>query len=148
MFALTSFDIDTAHEFARYYERVFYAGDYEAMAAMYTDDGRLIAQGMDVMVGRAAIEQFWKQACARSRAVGMKRSIHHDLVDSSGDVGYQHGRVVLEIPAGTESNTITSRYLALWRRQADGLWRIALDISNTDVSPESGRLAYGVSLRQ
>jgi ketosteroid isomerase-like protein len=148
MLAFTSFDEDSANEFAREYERVFYAADHEALASVYGENARLIGQGMDVVEGRPAIAQFWKQACAGARAIGLKRSIHHDVVQSSGDMGYLQGRVLLEIPSGAETARITSRYLALWRREPDGIWRIAVDISNTDVSPETGKLAYGVSQEQ
>jgi ketosteroid isomerase-like protein len=116
------------------------------MASVYAADARLLAQGSEPIEGRPAVEEFWKRAIAGAGALGVRRSIHQDEVASSGDLGYQRGTVRLQIPTAEGSKTITSRYLTLWRREPDGVWRITIDISNTDIPVQSGQPAYGASL--
>jgi ketosteroid isomerase-like protein len=62
MYTMTRLDASSAQEFARDFEDVFYQGNYQDMAAAYTADGKLFAEGAPVIEGRPAIEEFWKQA--------------------------------------------------------------------------------------
>jgi len=90
-------DTRSAQEFARDFEDVFYRGDYRGMAALYTADAKLFAEGAPVAEGRPAIEEFWKQGCQRGRLAGMKRSIQIHEACASGDLGYTQSTVTLQI---------------------------------------------------
>ena len=147
MHAMTDFNTGAAERFARDYEQAFYRGDHEELASAYMQDARLVAQDMEPIVGRRAIEGFWKQACERARSVDMRRSIRHDDVERSGDLGYMLSIVRLEIPApGSRPLGITSRSVTVWRREPDGVWRMAIDLSNRKEPMEPGQFAYGVKL--
>jgi ketosteroid isomerase-like protein len=128
MYTMTRLDASSAQEFARDFEDVFYQGNYQDMAAAYTADGKLFAEGAPVIEGRPAIEEFWKQACQRGRQAGMKRSIQFHQARASGDLGYTHSTVTLRISGDPAS--IAIRDICVWRREPDGIWRIAHDISN------------------
>ncbi|WP_158578768.1 YybH family protein [Spongiactinospora rosea] len=145
---LTRFDVDSTLRFGREFEEAFYRGDHRALASVYAEGARLIAQGTAPVVGRPAIAEFWKSACARARKLGMRRTILHDEQDTSGDLAYMRSRTILKIPAKKgKPITITARAVTTWRREADGVWRMTVDLSNTDVSLESGELPYGTSLK-
>jgi hypothetical protein len=45
MYTMTRLDADSAQEFARDFEVSFYQGDYRGMAAVYTADAKLFAEG-------------------------------------------------------------------------------------------------------
>jgi hypothetical protein len=51
MYTVTSLDTHSAQKFARDFEDVFYQGDYRAMAAVYTADAKLFAEGAPVVGG-------------------------------------------------------------------------------------------------
>jgi ketosteroid isomerase-like protein len=76
----------------------------------------------------------------------MRGTVHHDDVESSRDLGFQRGRMALEIPAADRQQVITSRFVTVWRREPDGVWRMTGGISNTDAPAESGTLACATSL--
>lgn len=145
---LTRFDVESTLRFGHEFEEAFYRGDHKALASVYAEDARLIAQGTAPVVGRKAIEEFWKSACKRARALGMKRAILHDELDRSGDLGYMRSRTLLEIPTKQgKPLKITARAVTTWKREADGVWRMTVDLSNTDISLESGKTPYGVDLK-
>lgn len=149
MDAISQMEIEPVRQFAHDYEDVFNRGDHEALASVYADDAELIPQGDSPIVGRRAIEEFWKRSCERARAANMKRSIHPEAVESRGDLGYLRSSVILEIPSGgSRPTTITSRAVTIWRQQADGQWRISIDISNTDAAKGPSRHAYGVAVNR
>jgi ketosteroid isomerase-like protein len=59
------------------------------------------------------------------------------VVGGAGDLGYTLGRwsSVLPQPDGRDSVLSEGNYVTIWRRQADGTWRVAVDIGNRDPEP-------------
>lgn len=55
-----------------------------------------------------------------------------------GDIGYTHGvyRVVRVEDDGSRTLQATGRYLTVWRRGTDGVWRVDADIGNADPEPD------------
>jgi ketosteroid isomerase-like protein len=147
MLALRVFDQESNEQFARDYERTFYEGDYVTMAAVYTEDAKLLIEDGDIIEGRPAIEEFWKTACARANAVGMKRSIRDDELERSGDLAYKRSNVTLEIPSSDGKVAVhVIKSITVWKRELDGVWRIKQDISNRNAPLDFGELSYGVSV--
>jgi uncharacterized protein (TIGR02246 family) len=131
MSGLADLEDETVGDFAHYWETVFNEGDYRAVAAYYTQDARLIATQMETIEGRPAIEQFWRTASEGANAAGVRRTVQVEDAGSDGELGYLRGTVVMDM--GERAATV--RYLTLWKREADGRWRIAVDISSP--SPQS-----------
>jgi uncharacterized protein (TIGR02246 family) len=147
MLAITTFDRGSAENFRREFQKVFYDGDYKAMASIYTEDAKLMPQDSEIIEGRQAIEEFWKIACARGNSNQMKRTIQDDEVEAAGDLGYKRTTVTLQIPeqnGGTAEHIIKS--ITVWRRESDGVWRCAIDISNRNHPLTANQFTYGVSL--
>jgi uncharacterized protein (TIGR02246 family) len=131
MSGLADLEDQTVEDFAHYWETVFNDGDYRALAAYYTEDARLIATQLETVEGRAAIERFWRAGSEGANAAGVRRTVQVEDAGSDGELGYLRGTVVLAI----NERATTVRYLTLWKREADGRWRIAVDISSP--SPQS-----------
>jgi ketosteroid isomerase-like protein len=55
-------------------------------------------------------------------------------VAASGDVGYTVGayQAQMPMPDGTSSPD-RGKYTTIWKKQADGLWKVAVDIFNSDL---------------
>ncbi|MFD0694336.1 YybH family protein [Paenibacillus sp. GCM10027628] len=147
MLAITKFDMESAEQFSREFERTFYAADYKAMASVYTADAKLLIEDGEIIQGRHAIENFWKTACERANAVHMKRTIRDEEMESSGDLGYKRTTVTLGIPTKEGKPVIhVIKSITVWKREVDGIWRIAQDISNRNAPLDVGQLAYGVAV--
>ena len=125
--SLASLDKQELEQFNRHFETLFDTGDAAGMAACYTEDARLLAENIELIRGRAAIEQFWRYAIERAQAAGAVRTISLDEVTSSGSLGYALGTVTVRIPQGRQ---LTTKYAVIWQRDADGRWRLAVDSSS------------------
>ncbi len=130
---LVTFEWREAEEFAREFERLFYARDAAAMASYYTEDAKLMVDEQPTIQGRRAIEEFWQAAYAM--AWTMTRTIAVEEVVASGDLGYLVARVTLRVPVA-EGRTVVNivKDVTVWKLETDG-WRMAVDISNRDAPP-------------
>jgi ketosteroid isomerase-like protein len=56
------------------------------------------------------------------------------VASQSGDLGYTIGRwqSIVVTEDGRDSVTASGNYVSIWRRDANGEWRVAADIGNTD----------------
>jgi uncharacterized protein (TIGR02246 family) len=106
----------------------FARGDTKALAAMYTSDAIAFPPGSEMVRGNEAIGAFWKA----TRDGGVQKAVLTTIdVGRSGDVAYEVGKVSLTIqPAGKESTTAAAKYVVVWKRQADGSWKLHRDIWN------------------
>ena len=128
---LRCFDANEIGRFARVFEDLFNRGDFVGMTDFYADDARLVGQNIPVVHGRRALERFWEEACRRGGIQDRRISVSY--IDSSGDLGYVVGAVVLKVqPAPEQLTTITINYTTIWKRGIDGLWRLVVDISSRE----------------
>jgi ketosteroid isomerase-like protein len=139
--SLTAFEPRQLEVFTRQFEDLFYAGDPASMTSYYTEDAQLMADGIPPIHGHAAILQFWDAAIARAGAARAQRTIRLHESHSSGDLGYALCTVTVQIPAadaaaGTSGTHRAAWDATIWRRDASGTWRIAVDIS-TPLPPDS-----------
>jgi ketosteroid isomerase-like protein len=106
----------------------FLAGDMQGVAALYSEDARVIAPGAAMASGRAAIAAFW--AGARESTKGVR--LETDVVESAGDLAFEDGVVHLVGADGRESS---SRYLVVWKR-VGGRWLLHRDTWNDGPEPD------------
>ena len=107
------------------WDAAMHARDIDALAALYTDDARLLAPNAEMTVGqddlRAAFEGMMN--------AGLSVKLTSIEARVSGDIGHNVGRYVLS--AGGEDVDV-GKFVETWERGADGVWRIANDIYNSD----------------
>ncbi len=107
----------------------FLRGDSQAVAALYTEDGKIIAPGNEIVSGRSAIAAFWYTVMSS----GVKDlSLGTVEVESAGDLAYELGTVRL---IGPDSQVTGGRYVVVWK-QKNGQWKLHLDIWNSALQPD------------
>lgn len=110
------------------------AGGSEAWTSWFQEDGSVIQEGTGEIRGRAAIEAA--MAGLDEPSVSLRWEPLRADIAASGDLGWTTGTWVSEGP-DPEGGTVRSegRYVTIWRRQADGSWKVVMDLGNT-VEPE------------
>ena len=95
-------------------------GRAEPIAATYAEDAIDCTAAGDCIKGRAAIAEYMRNRIAKS---GRATSATAATVGSvqQGDFVYEWGRSELSFAGGQKSG---HRYLTVWQRQKDGVWRI------------------------
>ena len=120
------FDRPAIDRFVESWEQAFDRGEYEAMAAAYSDDAVLSGTGVPGMRGRAAILEFWRTACQGAKRAGIRRTIHADQFDSCGGLAYLQGTVALR--SGDDTTVVW--FVTVWKRVDGSEWRIIADTSS------------------
>ena len=101
------------------------AGDIDAVAALYTDNARLLAPNAEMTVGLDGIRATFGgmiDAGLSGKLTGVEARV-------SGDIGYRVGRYALS--AGGKEVDV-GKFVETWERGTDGVWRISNDIYNSD----------------
>ncbi len=123
---LTKQEVD---RFAREFEAAFARGDTAAITSFYTEDALIMPPDSAPVRGRPAIEQRYRGMREQRGITAL--AFHPQEVVASGDLAYEVGTATLrrDAPDG-QASEMAIKYLVAWRRQADGAWRIAVDIYN------------------
>jgi uncharacterized protein (TIGR02246 family) len=105
------------------------AKELEKIMSLYADDAVLLASGAPAAAGKDNIRKFIQGMLA---APGLKLTVNTASVTvaRSGDLAMDQGTV-----AATTTDkkgkpvTSTSQYVLVWKKGADGVWKIAADTS-------------------
>lgn len=111
------------------------ARDPERTAGFYADNAVLTPVAEPIIEGGEAIREEWRHVFGipgftnTSRLVAVEPS-------RAGDLAYMRG--VYQSPMlGPDGQQVIERgkWVSVWKRQADGEWRIVVEIFNTDAPP-------------
>jgi uncharacterized protein (TIGR02246 family) len=99
-------------------------GPAEATAGLFTADGELLEPGLAAIHGREAIRAFLAPVFA---AVNVESaSTESEAVEVYGNAAYQWGTYRQRVAEkGKAGNDYHGRYVASWKRETDGRWRLA-----------------------
>ena len=108
----------------------FNHADWDTVAAFYADDAVTLMPNADAKHGRAAIRQGFNAMAGLNANLRLTT----DRVVQSGDLAYETGTYDMTMsPSGTAPMNDRGKYLTVWRRQADGTWKIVADSINTSL---------------
>jgi len=113
------------------YAEAFNRGDVAAAVEFYTEDATFLHPNAEIITGKQAIKEFFETG----RAFGLSRINFEGLeAGYDGNLAYERGIVIMDIkPEGGQALTDTGKYLVVMKRQADGPWKVAVDIWNSDL---------------
>lgn len=107
--------------------------DAASVAACYTEDAKFMCPNTPMIIGRTGIQGFTSGA----RDMGMQGLRLEALeVFQEGNLATEVGRYVADVRAkeGQAAQDV-GKYVVIFRRQADGSWKIAAHIFNCDSPP-------------
>lgn len=111
------------------------ARDAERTAAFYADDAVMLPVAEPMVEGRTAIREEWRHVFA---IPGYASSISLEAAVASPDgiLGYTRGTYQSPM-LGLDGQQVVERgkWVSVWKRDAEGRWRIVVDIYNTDSPP-------------
>jgi ketosteroid isomerase-like protein len=112
----------------------FARADFLAVGEAYAEDAIAYPPDAESAHGRAAIGRLWE---ALHRAGGRSLAFATAEVQLSGDLAVETGTSTSAMqPPGQPARQRAIRYLVVWKRQADGRWKMHRDIWNaTPVRP-------------
>ncbi len=106
------------------------SGDATALASLYTEDTRLLEPMGGLIQGREGVEAYW----ARAFQMGIKEIVLTTVdIMNMDDMICEFGKAYLTIkPEGQDEIKDVGRYLVIWKKAADGTWKMYVDIMLSD----------------
>jgi len=117
-------------------------GNAAAGAAAYTDDAILMPPNHSPVEGKQAIEKYLAEIGSQLQASNFQLSILE--IDVQGDTTIVRGTYSssFTVPGTDAPMEDRGKTLNVWKRQADGSWKLHRDIWNSNmpipVSPQTG----------
>lgn len=110
------------------------AADWDQAAAVYADDAVLMFANQPAINGRMAI----RDAFAAFPPVSDFRMYGEEVI-GGGDAAVIRGglSMIMMLPGAPVAMADTLKFVEVWRRQADGTWKLQWDIANTDRPAEA-----------
>jgi ketosteroid isomerase-like protein len=108
--------------------------DLDATVAFYSDDAVVMPGDAPAANTKQAIRQLWAPMLAPDALVSWQ--VNQAEVARSGDIGYVRG--VYQFVTKDEAGKATieqGKFLELWKKQADGKWKCAVDSFSADAPP-------------
>jgi len=98
--------------------------DYRGMAALYTENAKVLPPDAPIVTGRPAIEEFWRGA---ANSLGLTDATLKTIdLEVSGDFACEVGEANLKLGTGQAM----VKFLVIWKRGGDGQWQVHRDIWN------------------
>ncbi len=107
------------------------ARDLDSTVAFYADDASLLPPTAPIANGSHAIRSVWRAMLSPDITLSWKP----DKVEvaRSGDLGYVQGVYQMTTTgAQGKSTTENGKLVEIWKKQADGKWKVQSDIFNSD----------------
>ena len=112
--------------------KIAQAKDAERWASVYADDARVFPPNALLVTGKEAIRNLFAELFA-SPGFEIDWEVTRVEVSRAGDLGYVVGTHEVTVN-DAEGNPVTDRgkWIAIWKKQADGTWKCIEDIWNSD----------------
>jgi len=110
------------------FEAAFSSGDAAGIAALYQLDAVVLPPDTDRIEGREAIQALWQSYI--DAGLG-DFDLMSDGLEVHDGAGVELGRFSVMAPDGKGGRVaVTGKYIVLWKRGDDGVWRLKWDIWN------------------
>jgi uncharacterized protein (TIGR02246 family) len=108
------------------------ARDLNKCISFYTDDASVLPFNAPIATGKDEIRKVWSQLMSNP-GYSLRFRPTKIEVARSGDLAYEIGTFDLTLADQTgKSAAHRGKYVVAWQKQANGEWKAAADIFNTD----------------
>jgi ketosteroid isomerase-like protein len=111
--------------------RVYAAKDLDKSVAFCDDEGSMLVPGYPIATGKAAIAKAIASDFANSNLVWRANKVG---VARSGELGYTSGTYEMKFKDAAGKMAVDKgKYLTIWKKDADGSWKVLFDMFNSDL---------------
>jgi ketosteroid isomerase-like protein len=110
------------------WSKVAGAKDLDKTVSFYADDAMVLPPNEPMVTSKTGIRNLWKGFLDSLKDISWKTT--HVEMAKSGDMGYLIGTYAMTMKDGTKD---TGKYCEVWKKQADGKWKVAADMFSSDL---------------
>ncbi|MGH8459738.1 MAG: YybH family protein [Nevskiales bacterium] len=127
----------TLMEWDAEFDRLTAEKGLEGFLAFIADDAAFFPAGGHISVGPQAARAIWGELLT-TPGVSIRWKPLKAETARSGELGYTFGTYALRQtgPAGEEKVSF-GKYVTIWRKDKDGVWKVAADIGTPSPAPEA-----------
>ena len=110
------------------------AGDAEKIAAVYAEDGALLAPNLPPQKGRDAVRAFWGGFLD---AYSVRFEVASDTIEGRGDLAYNQGHyrfTAVPKAKGVPGVADEGKFLEILKKQPDGGWKYVVDMYSSNLA--------------
>jgi ketosteroid isomerase-like protein len=112
------------------WSKVAGAKDLDKTVSFYADGAVVLPPNQAAVKTKDGIRNLWKEFLDSLTDISWKTT--HAETAKSGDMGYLVGTYELTMKDGTKDR---GKYCEVWKKQADGKWKVATDMFSSDLPP-------------
>jgi ketosteroid isomerase-like protein len=131
-FALTMFaasgDEKAVRDADAEWSKVAGAKDLDKTVSFYADEAMVLPPNEPMVTSKTGIRSLWKGFLDSLTDISWKTT--RVEMATSGDMGYLIGTYAMTMKDGTKD---TGKYCEVWKKQADGKWKVAADMFSSDL---------------
>jgi uncharacterized protein (TIGR02246 family) len=116
--------------------------DVDKVVSYYTEDGAVYAPNSPLAAGQPAIKVAWT-GMVNLPGFMVNWVPSRVEVARSGDLAWSTGTYTMTTSVPGTSVTDHGKYVAVWKKQSDGNWKVQADIFNSDMPPAAATSAQG-----
>ena len=105
--------------------------DIDLYMSFFAPDGTVYVQGMPAMTGLETIRKAFSEMSAAPDFSVTWTASKADVA-GSGDIGYTAGTYDMTMNGAKDAG----KYVTVWKKQPDGVWKVSEDIFNTNLPPQ------------
>jgi ketosteroid isomerase-like protein len=110
---------------------VYQAKDLDKSVAFCDEQGSMLAPNAPIAVGKDAIAKLIAEDFAHDNIEWHANKVG---VSRSGDLGYTSGATGMTFKDASGKTVVyKGKYLTVWKKQADGSWKVLYDMFNSDM---------------
>jgi uncharacterized protein (TIGR02246 family) len=116
------------------FQAAYNAVDAATLAQLYTDDAISLPDHHASVQGKSAIQQYYQDLF---KEYGATITITPADTEIVGDLAHEHGTFSITVTpkAGGDAVMDDGKYVVIFKRGADGVWKIHHDIDNSNRMP-------------
>jgi ketosteroid isomerase-like protein/quercetin dioxygenase-like cupin family protein len=103
----------------------------ETFVSYFADGASIYPPAMPIVTGGEAIRKTFAEM-STAPGFALSWTATKAEVGTSGDLGYTSGTYQMSMGGATEKG----KYITVWKKQADGSWKVTEDIFNADAAPK------------
>ena len=135
----TEADLQAINDLRQEYSAAYNAGDAAALTGLFATDAVLLPPDAAILTGQEAIRSLYEVTFAQFTG---EHSTTSQELEVAGDWAFGQGTYTVKLTPKEGGETIQDegKYIVICQRQADGSWKLARLIWNTN-SPPAGEMS-------
>ena len=109
-------------------------GDSAAILADYADDALVLGSGAPILQGKPAVANFLQGLFGGNTLRDVQGNVLDIMI--SGDLAVETGTYAMTvIPKNGNAVADKGKYIHVWKKSADGSWKVVRYVPNSDIPP-------------